>query len=227
MKSGAAQPAHILAYPEELQGGAMIRLIVCLALISLAITTSSTPCESKPTKDEPKKILVEDILKEIQSTLYRVQLDAKQGIIPPLDSVQIELTTTFSVDGEGKINLYIVTLGGGGSRESAQILKLTLTPPEADLGKGVPSSFTDISTPLAAAIVSAARAAEKAKKQDPPLVLEELIAAIKFIVRIEGGAGLEFQIAPVGVKLGGDIKSGEIQEITIKFKKPDVKKDTK
>ncbi|CBK40673.1 exported protein of unknown function [Nitrospira defluvii] len=165
---------------------------------------------------------VDELLTKVQAALITVQDEAEGEALPPLYSVNLDISTQFVIDGTGKINLYVITLGGGGGKESGQLLKLTLVPPKP--GSKMPHSTDNISVGLAKLILSAAEAAKKAKLRKPPLTLTEMSAQIRFVVRLNAEGGAKFEIAPVGFELGGKVNSTEIQELTVLFKEKQVDK---
>lgn len=196
----------------------LVSLIITVLLFSPSCAgNADTRTTAKP---EPQ-LLVENILSEIQRALINVQNEAGKGEVPPLSSVTLTLSTQFIAEGGAKLSLYIITLGGGISKESAQTLTLKLTPPEP--GAKAPVSAAGFAEGLSTAIVSAGRAVRTAQKEKPPLTLEELVASIKFVVKKEGEGGIKFTITPVTAELGGDLKSVETQEITVTFKTTDKK----
>ena len=71
---------------------------------------------------------------------------------------------------------------------------------------------------LATAIIEAAKSAYRASKRKPPLHLSKLTAKIRFVVKTEGGGGVNFKLLPVTVKLGGKAKKVNTQQIIIEFK---------
>ena len=194
-----------------------------LILMQFFIITPISHADTKtPFKPEPQ-LLIENILSEIQKVLIRVQTRARDTGLPPLSSVNLTLSTQFSGKVGAKLSFFIISVGGGVTKESVQTLKLTLVPPKA--GARDPKS-TGFAESLSTAIVNAAKAVKEAEQEKPPLTLKELSATIKFVVKKEGEGGAKFIITPVTVDLGGNIQSVETQEIGITFKIAD-KKDPK
>ena len=193
----------------------MYRLLI-LSIVTIVLGCSTYSTAQADQRKNKQQVLVEELLSQVQDALIKVRDEADKADLPVLDSVQLDLSTQFSVDGTAKVSLFIISLGGGGGKESSQTLKLTLVPPKA--GEISPASDNTISQGLADAILSAARAAKNARNRQPPLTLSELTASIKFVVKLEGSGGVKFVIAPVSVDLGGEVKSSEIQEITVTFK---------
>ena len=95
-----------------------------------------------------------------------------------------------------------------------QEINLELKPPKPTDAALVRS----IEDTLASAIVEAAKSAHKASQRKPPLRLSKLSATIRFVVRTEGGGGVNFKLLPVTVKLGGKVNDVSTQQIVIEFK---------
>jgi hypothetical protein len=157
------------------------------------------------------------LLTEIQRAILIVQNSSEKEDIPPLESVTLRLSTHFIKEVNGKINFYIISLGSSASEDSSHILQLKLVPPKPGTGSNV--SANEISDQLAAAIISTAKAVKKARSSDPPLILAELSAEIKFLVKKEGGGGVSFVILPVTADFDGKLKSIEEHVISIMFQK--------
>lgn len=210
----------------RLIGGRMMRgftLVVFLTVVQIiasvgcASTANNTTLGSDVQQKADSEILVEDLIGQVQEALRFVQDTAAAGQLPKLASVRLRLSTQFASSGKGKLNLYVISLGGGIQQENAQTLTLTLEPPEPRLGIE-PTFATGLSEGLAAGILAASRAAGSAKSQKPELGLAELSASIKFIVKKEAAGGVNFQILPVTAELGTQISQTESHQITVLFK---------
>lgn len=193
---------------------------MCILLLSFMITSCVLILPGAGFAESVAKaeseILVDDLLNQVQRALINVQNEANELKLPELQSVKLQLSTQFLGEVKGKINLYIVSFGAGISEESVQTLSLTLTPPKPLTKLSVAAN--DFSKGLASAIISASRAVKNAGNREPKLLLKELSAKIKFIVKKEGNGGVNFLILPVSVELGGGVKSAETHEITVTFK---------
>jgi hypothetical protein len=71
---------------------------------------------------------------------------------------------------------------------------------------------------LATAIIEAAKSVNRALKRKPPLRLSKLTAKIRFVVKTEGGGGVNFKLLPVTIKLGGQAREVTTQQIIIEFR---------
>jgi hypothetical protein len=162
---------------------------------------------------------VGQLLTEIQRALIDIQNETNRAKLPPLNSVTLALSAEAQKDGKAAINLYFVKLGGGVGKGSSQTIKLKLVPPKPGAEK--PVGKDDISANLVKAVLATANSVNEAEKRKPPLTLSELTATLKFVVTVNGTGGVKFEILPVGLDLGGEIKSSETQEIEVVFKKDD------
>jgi hypothetical protein len=202
----------------------MIAILVCVnkftkSIIYVGITLSILGCNgaiAEPTRPQ-SKILINPLLTEIQRALVRVQNSTEKAELPPLESVELSLSTQFIKDKHGKLDLYIVSLGGIISKDATHLLILRLKPPE----RGTPLSISgeSLSQQLSDAIIVAAKAAFEATKREPPLLLDNLAVHIKFVITQEAAGGLEFSIKPISIDIGGKLSGVDTQEITVTFQK--------
>lgn len=165
---------------------------------------------------ESQGVVIDRLLPQIQRALIRVQDEADVANLPKLTSVRLELSTFLKKGADGKIRFFVFSLGGGGSQETSQNITLTLSPPAP--GAPSPVGVDYLADALANSILSAARSVHEARTRKPPLILTELKATIKFVVTKIGGGGAEFEVGPIGFELSGEVKSTEIQTITVTFK---------
>lgn len=70
-----------------------------------------------------------ELIEQVKQELLTPSLD-KEGDIPLLsvDSVELELQVTVKKEGKGGVKIYVLELGGGGSRDDVQKVKVTLSP---------------------------------------------------------------------------------------------------
>jgi hypothetical protein len=159
-------------------------------------------------------VVLDELLTEVQKTLIRVNNSIEKDQLPPLNKITLKLKSTLSTKADGKISLYIVQLGATVTNETVQEINLELKPPKPADGEQLQS----IEDSLATAIIEAAKSAHRASQRKPPLHLSKLTATIRFVVRSEGGGGVNFKLLPVTVKLGGKVKDVTTQQIIIEFK---------
>jgi len=159
-------------------------------------------------------VVLDELLTEVQKTLIRVNNSIEKDQLPPLNKITLKLKNTLVTKADGKVSLYIVQLGATVTKETVQEVNLELKPPKpADA-----ASVRSIEDSLATAIIEAAKSAHKASQRKPPLRLSKLTATIRFVVKTEGGGGVNFKLLPVTVKLGGKVKDVSTQQIIIEFK---------
>ncbi|MBT8368359.1 MAG: hypothetical protein KJP23_27005 [Deltaproteobacteria bacterium] len=177
-----------------------------LVFVFLALT-----CSSGMAADN---VVLDELLTEVQKTLIRVNSSIEKDQLPPLNKITLKLKNTLVTKADGKVSLYIVQLGATVTKETVQEVNLELKPPKPTDSVSVRS----IEDTLATAIIEAAKSAHKASQRKPPLRLSKLTATIRFVVRTEGGGGVNFKLLPVTVKLGGKVKDVSTQQIVIEFK---------
>lgn len=160
---------------------------------------------------------IDDVLQETQRALLSVaEYPAVKLHLPALESVTLEMNGTFDASGELRLNLFFASAGGGRSTSESSQLILTFKPP-APPPTGAEIASTNLSDQLADMILAAASGVARAGEREPPLRTSGLTLSLAFAVTLEGGAGAEFAIAPVGIRLGGDVSSTEVQKIILRF----------
>ena len=178
--------------------------LICVALLLLFSSHSAIAAE---------RVSVDQLLTSVAKTLVRVRDKGEDAELPPLKAVTLVLRTAVMEEADGKISLVVVDLGGSKSQETTQELKLELGPPQSADEFPV-SAAPDL---LADAIVEAARSAKRAQTRKPPLHLRKLTATLQFVVKAEGGGGINFTLLPVTVSLGGKITQDNTQSVVIEF----------
>ena len=159
-------------------------------------------------------VVLDELLTEVQKTLIRVNNSIEKDQLPPLNKITLKLKSTLVTKADGKVSLYIVQLGATVTNETVQEIHLELKPPKPTDAAMVRS----LEDTLATAIIEAAKSAHKASQRKPPLRLSKLTATIRFVVKTEGGGGVNFKLLPVTVKLGAKVKDVSTQQIIIVFK---------
>ena len=181
-------------------------LLFLLAFVSLVLNNSIGKAEDN--------VILDELLTEVQKTLIRVTTFIKEDDLPPLNRITLKLKSALVTKADGKVSLLIVKLGADLTQEVVQEINLELKPPKPSDAAMVQS----IEDSLATAIIEAARSANRASKRKPPLRLSKLTAKIRFVVKTEGGGGVNFKLLPVTIKLGGQVRDVTTQQITIEFK---------
>ena len=101
-----------------------------------------------PAKDEPKSIGLTELIYQVKREL--LSSESRQNDPVPLfavDEIELEVAITVSREGQAGINIQVFSLGGGGSREDAQTVRVKLKPLRtreeliADLQKRDPGLF--------------------------------------------------------------------------------------
>ena len=159
-------------------------------------------------------VILDELLTEVQKTLIRVSTSIEEGNLPPLHKITLQLKSALATKADGKVSLIVVQLGAKMDSEGVQEIHLELKPPKpADA-----ALVRSVEDTLATAIIEAAKSAYRASKRKPPLHLSKLTAKIRFVVKTEGGGGVNLKLLPVTVKLGGKAKKVNTQQIIIEFK---------
>lgn len=168
-------------------------------------------------------VVIDQLLKEVQIGIAKVQNDLGGDGIPPLQSVTLNLTAEVKKDVGGKINLFIVSFGHKWEKGLTQEVEVTLKPPTPKklVGRGAPS----VADQLVKAIESAARGVQAARaNKDVPLVASGLKVVLSFVVKGDTSLGAKFEIIPVTVDLSGDLQNSAVQKITVIYQNPEPKK---
>ena len=159
---------------------------------------------------------VEQLLKQLRSTLIMVQGEIATKRLPELKSVQINLQTGIKSTGGGKITFFVISVGDTITSDRTQTFKITLTPPKVTSSQV--GATPDFSKDFANAIIAVAETIARSSGQKPELKLTNLSASIKFVSTstIEGGI-TKVQLLPVSVDLGGSITPTNTHEAVLSF----------
>ena len=191
---------------------------IALAFMSAFILTGL----SKPmlAADSPD---VEQLLKQLRSTLIMVQGEIATNKLPELKSVEINLQTGLKSSGGGKITFFVISLGDTIASERTQTFKITLTPPKVT--SSPVGATPDFSKDFANAILAVAETIARSSGQKPELRLTNLSASLKFVSTstIEGGIA-KVQLLPVSVDLGGSVTPTNTHEAVLNFGSSDSNK---
>lgn len=79
--------------------------------------------------DEDNRIGLAELIEQVKRELLTPAVD-KETDIPLLsvEEVELELQVTLKKEGKGGIKIYVLELGGGGSRDDVQKVKVKLSP---------------------------------------------------------------------------------------------------
>lgn len=158
-----------------------------------------------------------DLVREVKVALLQVSDATEAQNLPKLESAVLEANTSMKVEGDGKVSLWVIEVGGGKSAEYASTVTLTLRPPPP----GSPSNIAAITfaPALKEAILSGARAIRAAGQGNPPLLADKLEASVHFAIERDASGKLAVKFPPFEISGGGDVTSAEIQTITVTYKK--------
>lgn len=156
-----------------------------------------------------------DLVRDVKVALLQVNDAAERQNLPGLDNVVLQANTVMKVEGDGKINLWVVEIGGGKSNEFASTVTLTLKPPPP--GSAANIGTVHFSDALKEAILSGARAIGEAKKGDPPLIPAKLEASVHFAIQRDAKGGVSVKFPPFEASAGVSVTGSEVQTITVTY----------
>jgi hypothetical protein len=169
------------------------------------------------TATEGGTLSLANLVREVKVALLQVGEAAEAQNLPKLDNAVLEVKTSLKKEGDGKISLWVVELGGGQNNEYASTVTLTLKPPP-------PGSPSDIATvhladALKEAILAGARAIRAAGQGNPPLIADKLEASVHFAIQQDANGKLAVKFPPFEVSGGVGVTSAAVQTITVTYKK--------
>lgn len=155
------------------------------------------------------------LARQLKVALLKVEQSAAIKSLPPMESATLTAQTAVVREADGKISLYVVTLGSGMKSQATTTAVLTVKPPPATSGSEV--SEVEIAEALADTIVSAREAIEIAKEGPPPLEVDRLVVNVKFALTDDGSGELRVAFPPFSVELSGAVSSSEVHEIEVRY----------
>jgi protein subunit release factor A len=78
---------------------------------------------------DTRGVVIDQLLKEVQIGLARVQTELQKEAIPPQESVTLNLTAEVRKTTGGKVNLFILSFGRKVERSQTQEIEVKLKPP--------------------------------------------------------------------------------------------------
>jgi hypothetical protein len=158
-----------------------------------------------------------DLVREVKVALLQVEEAAERQDLPKLESAVLEVKTSLKLEGDGKISMWVVELGGGQNNEYASTVTLTLKPPPPGSSSNI--AAVHLADALREAIISGARAIKAAGQGNPPLVADKLEASVHFAVERDASGKVSIKFPPFEASGGGGVKSGAVQTISVTYKK--------
>ena len=187
-------------------------------LVSLCVTLALTPINSHAQiAQDNAPLSLTDLVREVKVALLQVNVTAQKQNLPKLDTAVLEANTSMKIEGDGKISLWVVEIGGGQNNEYNSTVTLTLKPPPP----GTPTSVATVrlADALKEAILSGARAIEAAREGNPPLIATKLEASVHFAIQRDASGQVAVTFPPFKVSGGGGVTSAAVQTITVTYKK--------
>ncbi|WP_426420307.1 trypco2 family protein [Bradyrhizobium genosp. A] len=157
-----------------------------------------------------------DLVRELKVALLQVGEASERQHLPKLESAVLEAKTSMKLEGDGKISLWVIELGGGQNNEYASTVTLTLKPPPPGSSSNI--AAVHLADALREAIISGARAINAAGQGNPPLVADKLEAAVHFAVTRDASGKVAIKFPPFEVSGGGGATSAAVQTITVTYK---------
>ena len=162
-----------------------------------------------------------DLVREVKVALLQVGDAAERQNLPKLESAILAAKTSMKLEGDGKISLWVIELGGGQNNEYATTVTLTLKPPPPE-SPNIAASNTaavHLADALKEAIISGARAIKAAGQGNPPLIADKLEASVHFAVERDASGKVGIKFPPFEASGGGGVKSAAVQTITVTYQK--------
>jgi Trypsin-co-occurring domain 2 len=158
-----------------------------------------------------------DLVRELKVALLQVAEASERQHLPSLESAVLEAKTSMKLEGDGKISLWVIELGGGQNNEYASTVTLTLKPPPPGSSSNI--AAVHLADALREAIISGARAIDAAAQGNPPLIADKLEAAVHFAVTRDASGKVAIKFPPFELSGGGGATSAAVQTITVTYKK--------
>jgi hypothetical protein len=158
-----------------------------------------------------------DLVREVKVALLQVGEAAERQNLPKLESAVLAAKTSMKLEGDGKISLWVVELGGSQNNEYASTVTLTLKPPPPGSSSNI--AAVHLADALREAIISGARAINAAAQGNPPLVADKLEASVHFAVERDASGKAAIKFPPFEASGGGGVKSAAVQTITVTYKR--------
>src|SRR5437764_1566523 len=193
----------------------VLAVLVFAATESTMAQTGSAPANapSRPTND-PQLISIQSFVGQIEIALANVQSRLSVGQLPTLKSVTLTLQSVVAKSGAERAKLWIVSSGKTWEREKSHEINLVLIPP-AGTKRG--RQINPVAQQLEDVIVSAG---EGTSSKKTPLRFSGLAVELGFVVNVQPGGGVEFEIVPVSTELAGDFSKTAVHKILVVFEEP-------
>ena len=181
-------------------------------LLGLLALNSAPPAQTlKPPAE------LSEVLAQVRLALIDTQKQLEEQAVPPLESVTLTLQATQSTKADGKLRLWILTIGAARERELSQSFVLVLKPPSKTEKRAV-SATPSLYDALVKAIVAAAVDVQATRILEPKLSLTRVETEITFSITRDKDGGIS--LSPVGFDADAGTKSTVAHKIAIAFEKP-------
>lgn len=154
---------------------------------------------------------IEQLLVEIRKSLIRIRSATSNSIA--LQEGKLILKTALEVSAGGKVRFWVIRFGSDIKRDIVQTVTIDLAPPSA--GDSLPVS--SISDTLAAAVIAAYEATERATRFSPPLTARKIRVDLNFTVKRSAGAGGGLEFSPIDISASGSVADTATQTISLTF----------
>lgn len=202
----------------------MKKLLFLVLLVSVSFS-----CVYSQSNSDAQGQEIQEVLKEIQLGLSNTQDFLKSEEMLPLSSVELKLETFEKKQKDGSFKILIFTFGKKWEKELAQEIYIKLIPPKPKEIKEV-SSNSSLAESLKKMIVAVGKGIKDSSENTTvPLEASEIKVQLKFTIKKEKGAGLEWEILPISsvVKGNTNLSKTAIHTMTITFAKSEEKEKDK
>ncbi len=162
---------------------------------------------------------LEEVYKQVKIALEETQKKLDSLDLPKLKSVDINFQTVVSKELKKKVKILIFSFGKTVNKEFTQTANFNFTVPknvEEQIGK---KKKISLSEQLKETILQMAKSAKNIDNTDPDLRLSSISLELKFAIKKSTSPGIEFEIAPLNIELGGDLSKKAIHTVKLSFEK--------
>ncbi|WP_345167571.1 trypco2 family protein [Algibacter aquimarinus] len=162
---------------------------------------------------------LEEVYEQVKIALEETQKDLESLELPKLKSVDINFQTVVSKEVKKKVKILIFSFGKTVNKEFTQTANFNFTVPkniEEEIGK---KKKISLSEQLKETILQMAKSAKNIDNTDPDLRLSSISLELKFAIKKSKSPGIEFEIAPLNIELGGDLSKKAIHTVKLSFEK--------
>jgi hypothetical protein len=190
-----------------------VRRLLIASVVFPMLGCATTATKSAASADDGAELAA--VIDTVREAIVEAQTNNVPGF-PPLKSISIKLQTTVSRSIGGGVRFLVFSLGSSLGADTASTLELDMRPPQTrETETLLPAA--SLKQALAQAIHLAKIGVVKASKGTPPLVMKTVSIDLKFAVAVEGSAGANVKIVPIGLEGTGRISREKVQTVSLTF----------